>query len=205
MEITNREPLHELIDFGYGRGASRRGDPIGRARPTAYPSHPHSICRIDHRRPPQRLAQTVYVVGKSDPRKARVGRIRSPTALYVVVESRYRHHDGAPSIDCPLMATLAEFERDLLRKRVRSGIAPQGNAVSRSAVDLASESRRIVVLKLGRRRPVLSGNQPSARLEQEYVLDIVKRDRAAQWFPTPTSCRATASRKQRFDRLTAGH
>jgi putative DNA-invertase from lambdoid prophage Rac len=56
-----------------------------------------------------------------------------------------------------LMAALAEFERDLLRERVRSGITA------------------------ARKRGVVFGRRPGHRLglSKNTVLDIVKRDRAA--------------------------
>ena len=71
-----------------------------------------------------------------------------------------------------LMAALAEFERDLLRERVRSGVAA---ARKRGVVFGRRPGQRVKadrfapkVLKACRRRPVVPRNKPSARVEQEY-------------------------------------
>ena len=71
-----------------------------------------------------------------------------------------------------LMAALAEFERDLLRERVRSGIAAarqRGGGVRpppRSARQ--GGPFRAQSAQARRRRPVVPGNKPPPRAEQEY-------------------------------------
>ena len=70
-----------------------------------------------------------------------------------------------------LMAALAEFERDLLRERVRSGIAAaRKRRRVRSAAGSAPQSRPLCIqsAKARRRRSVVPGNKPSARVEQEH-------------------------------------
>ena len=71
-----------------------------------------------------------------------------------------------------LMAALAEFERDLLRERVRSGIA----AARQRGVVFGRRPRsarqggpfRAQSAQARRRRPVVPGNKPPPRAEQEY-------------------------------------
>ncbi|CAM3841962.1 helix-turn-helix domain-containing protein (plasmid) [Polaromonas hydrogenivorans] len=67
------------------------------------------------------------------------------------------------------MSVLAEFERDLLRERVRSGIATSSSA--RRALELvaAGQSYREIGLRLG--------------ISKNTVLAIVKRHRAEQAGP----------------------
>jgi DNA invertase Pin-like site-specific DNA recombinase len=71
-----------------------------------------------------------------------------------------------------LMAALAEFERDLLRERVRSGIAAarkRGVVFGRRPGQRVKSDRSCAQSAAARRRrPVLSRNQPPARAEQEY-------------------------------------
>ena len=71
-----------------------------------------------------------------------------------------------------LMAALAEFERDLLRERVRSGIAAarkRGVVFGRRPGSAHQGGPfRPQSAKARRRRPVVPGNQPPARVEQEH-------------------------------------
>jgi putative DNA-invertase from lambdoid prophage Rac len=71
-----------------------------------------------------------------------------------------------------LMAALAEFERDLLRERVRSGIAAaqKRGVVFGRRPGSARQSRpfRAQSAETRQRRSVIPGNQPSAWAEQEY-------------------------------------
>jgi putative DNA-invertase from lambdoid prophage Rac len=82
-----------------------------------------------------------------------------------------------------LMAALAEFERDLLRERVRSGIAA---AQKRGVVFGRRPGQRIksdrfapTVLKLVREGQSYREISHRLGLSKNTVLDIVKRDRAA--------------------------
>jgi putative DNA-invertase from lambdoid prophage Rac len=82
-----------------------------------------------------------------------------------------------------LMAALAEFERDLLRERVRSGIAA---ARKRGAVFGRRPGQRVKADRLAPKVLKLVGEGQSYReishrleLSKNTVLDIVKRDRAA--------------------------
>ena len=83
-----------------------------------------------------------------------------------------------------LMAALAEFERDLLRERVRSGIAA---ARQRGVVFGRQPGQRIKADRFAPKVLKLVGEGQSYReishrlgLSKNTVLDIVKRDRAAQ-------------------------
>jgi DNA invertase Pin-like site-specific DNA recombinase len=82
-----------------------------------------------------------------------------------------------------LMAALAEFERDLLRERVRSGIAA---ARKRGVVFGRRAGQRVKSDRLAPKVLQLVGAGQSYReishrlgLSKNTVLDIVKRDRAA--------------------------
>ena len=82
-----------------------------------------------------------------------------------------------------LMAALAEFERDLLRERVRSGIAA---ARKRGVVFGRQPGQRIKADRFAPKVLKLVGEGQSYReishrlgLSKNTVLDIVKRDRAA--------------------------
>jgi putative DNA-invertase from lambdoid prophage Rac len=82
-----------------------------------------------------------------------------------------------------LMAALAEFERDLLRERVRSGIA---TARQRGVVFGRRPGQRVKADRFAPKVPKLVGEGQSYReishrrgLSKNTVLDIVKRDRAA--------------------------
>ena len=82
-----------------------------------------------------------------------------------------------------LMAALAEFERDLLRERVRSGIAA---ARKRGVVFGRRPGQRVKADRLAPKVLKLVGEGQSYReishrlgLSKNTVLDIVKRDRAA--------------------------
>lgn len=81
-----------------------------------------------------------------------------------------------------LMAALAEFERDLLRERVRSGIAA---ARKRGVVFGRQPGQRVKADRYAPRVLKLVGNGQSYReishrlgISKNTVLDIVKRDRA---------------------------
>ena len=82
-----------------------------------------------------------------------------------------------------LMAALAEFERDLLRERVRSGIAA---ARKRGVVFGRRPGQRVKADRFAPKVLKLVGEGQSYReishrlgLSKNTVLDIVKRDRAA--------------------------
>ena len=82
-----------------------------------------------------------------------------------------------------LMAALAEFERDLLRERVRSGIAA---ARERGVVFGRQPGQRVKADRFAPKVLRLVGEGQSYReishrlgLSKNTVLDIVKRDRAA--------------------------
>jgi putative DNA-invertase from lambdoid prophage Rac len=82
-----------------------------------------------------------------------------------------------------LMAALAEFERDLLRERVRSGIAA---ARKRGVVFGRRPGQRVKADRFAARVLKLVGEKQSYReishrlgLSKNTVLDIVKRDRVA--------------------------
>lgn len=82
-----------------------------------------------------------------------------------------------------LMAALAEFERDLLRERVRSGIAA---ARKRGVAFGRRPGQRVKADRFAARVLKLVGDKQSYReishrlgLSKNPVMDIVKRDRAA--------------------------
>ena len=82
-----------------------------------------------------------------------------------------------------LMAALAEFERDLLRERVRSGIAAAGNAAWCSAGGSVSGSKRIAIRRKSCSWSALVSrtgkSATGSGISKNTVLDIVKRHRAA--------------------------
>ena len=84
-----------------------------------------------------------------------------------------------------LMAALAEFERDLLRERVRSGIAAareRGVVFGRRPGQRIKADRFAPKVLARRRRTILPRNQPPARAEQEY------RPRYRQARPAQNAC-----------------
>jgi DNA invertase Pin-like site-specific DNA recombinase len=70
-----------------------------------------------------------------------------------------------------LMAALAEFERDLLREKVRSGIAAArkwGRVWPAAGSACQGSPFRAQSAETGQRRTVVSRNQPPTRTQQEY-------------------------------------
>jgi len=87
-----------------------------------------------------------------------------------------------------MMAALAEFEKDLLRERVRSGIAA---ALKRGVVFNRRSGQRVKSDRLAPKVLQLVGAGQSYReishrlgLSKNTVLDIVRRDRAAYYVLT---------------------
>jgi putative DNA-invertase from lambdoid prophage Rac len=77
------------------------------------------------------------------------------------------------------MAGLAEFERDLIRDRVKSGLAAaraRGIKLGRQIGQRPSDKKAKRVLGMHADGAVLSAHRPQPRLEQEQAMDIVRRN-----------------------------
>jgi len=92
-------------------------------------------------------------------------------------------HSAQGKLIASLMAALAEFERDLLRERVRSGIAA---ARKRGVVFGRRPGQRVKADRFSARVLKLVSEKQSYReishrlgLSKNTVMDIVKRDRVA--------------------------
>jgi DNA invertase Pin-like site-specific DNA recombinase len=78
----------------------------------------------------------------------------------------------------PIMAGLAEFERDLIKERVRSGLAAaraRGVKLGRQLGQRPSDKKAKKVLVLYEEGLVLSADRTQPRVQQEYGHGLVKR------------------------------
>ena len=81
-----------------------------------------------------------------------------------------------------VMAALAEFERDLIRERIKSGIAAaeaRGRCLGRQPGQCPSDRKATKVLKVGRGWAELPVDRPPCRAQQEHGRSNPARARAA--------------------------